>query len=41
MKREEIVGFLTRLVSFRSVTGEELQIQEFIAKKLEDDGASG
>lgn len=37
-RRGEITGFLQRLVSFPSVTGEEAEIQRFIAGKLEGMG---
>jgi acetylornithine deacetylase len=37
-RREEIVGFLQRLVSYPSVTGEEYEIQQFIAGTLQDMG---
>src|SRR4030067_57731 len=33
-RRNEIIAFLRDLISFPSVTGEELQIQRFIAQKL-------
>jgi acetylornithine deacetylase len=37
-RREEITGFLQKLVSFPSVTGEEHEIQQFIAGVLRDMG---
>ena len=37
-RREEIVGFLQKLVQINSVTGQEAEIQEFIAQKLRDMG---
>ena len=38
--REEVVTFLQKLISIPSVTGEEKDIQEFIAEKLRDMGLS-
>ncbi len=38
--REEIVGYLRRLISIPSVTGNEKEIQNFISKKLGDMGLS-
>ena len=35
-RRDEIVEFLRELISFPSVTGNELKIQQFIAKKLKE-----
>jgi len=37
-RRNEIITFLKELISFPSVTGEELQIQRFVAKKLQTMG---
>ncbi len=37
-RREEIIGFLKRLVSFPSVTGDEHDIQQFVAATLRDMG---
>jgi acetylornithine deacetylase len=37
-RRTEIITFLKELISFSSVTGEELQIQRFVARKLETMG---
>lgn len=37
-RREEIIRFLKKLVSFPSVTGDELEIQEFIAANLKHMG---
>jgi acetylornithine deacetylase len=34
-KRDEIIGFLKKLISFKSVTGNELEIQEFLSQVLE------
>lgn len=38
--REEILGFLQKLISIPSVTGNEKDIQEFIGRKLDDMGLS-
>ncbi|MFC1956209.1 ArgE/DapE family deacylase [Chloroflexota bacterium] len=37
-RREEIIEFLRKLISFPSVTGDEAEIQKFIAAKLENMG---
>ena len=37
-KREEIIGFLSKLISFQSVTGNEKSIQDFISGYLNDIG---
>ncbi len=37
-RRDEIVEFLRKLISFPSVSGEELEIQEFLADKLKSMG---
>ncbi|MFH1821101.1 MAG: hypothetical protein ABH852_01490, partial [Methanobacteriota archaeon] len=36
--KDDIVAFLQKLISFSSVTGEEREVQEFIARKLKDLG---
>lgn len=38
--QEEVVGFLQKLISIPSVTGDEKEIQEFIARKLNQMGLS-
>jgi len=37
-RQETIIAFLKTLISIPSVTGEELQIQKFMAQKLKDMG---
>lgn len=37
-RRDEIIKFLKNLISFQSVTGNELEIQQFLARNLKDMG---